>query len=103
MKLAPGWEHIRVTLTLNKKFRGEWGSFEEGRSFVDGRSFEDGHSFEDGRSFTRLWYIYTCVKSISLVPRHKEGGGKRASGTHCLCMHIIIAKAMWQNSGHVLI
>ena len=26
-----------------------------------------------------------------------EEGKERAPGTHCLCMRVVIAKAMWQN------
>ena len=42
------------------------------------------------------------AEMASLIPRH-EGGGERAPGTHCSHMHVIIAKATWQNYGCVLI
>ena len=51
--------------------------------------------------------VYLCLKDLpvdlrafyfSLVPRRGGGGGgERAPGTHCLHMHVIIAKAMCQN------
>ena len=50
------------------------------------------------------WWHYHTVKETScfskifgsLVPRCGEGGD-RVPGKHCLRMHIIIAKATWQN------
>ena len=51
--------------------------------------------------------VYLCLKDLlvnlrafylSLVPRcGGGGGGERVPVTHCLCMHVIIAKAMCQN------
>ena len=35
-------------------------------------------------------------RDIALFPGVEEGG-KRAPGTHCLRMRVIIANAMWQN------
>ena len=37
------------------------------------------------------------LASSSLVPGRGGGGGETAPGLHCLCMRLIIAKAMWQN------